>query len=774
MRLWHPSTACSGMAKIAQRLLLISLIALSMSACGVQTYGDLRLQMSERPAKPDALLLGAKEQPEGSSSIAGTALALMPWPSQIEVIAGRFEANENLTVAVIGKDQTRVRAAVSRWLEQIQQQQNAELSYVWLDDHAELADMTIDVKQVSTQYPELESKERYTLAVNAEGIALSADSFYGVLRGLQTLRQSIIGDRGRFQFPYLRVDDAPQWAWRGIVLDTARHFIPLVDVKRLITAMEMVKLNVLHLHLSDDQGFRVESKVLPELHVKASEGQYYQQHELAELIQFAAARGVRIVPEFGLPGHSLSWQVAYPYLSVDESKELALGQWDAVFSPPIDPTKDTSFSLIEKLVAEMSALFPDRYFHIGSDEVNEKVWQRDSDVRQFMQDQGLNSTSELHTYFARRYADIVRAHDKYPIAWEEALGEVDDSGSHEYSAQPMVIQLWLKGEYSEALASHPIIMSRDYYLDHKQPSWWLYQQGVMDFDIEGKSRESLSHQLMGGELAVWSEYVDAKTLDTEVWPRSAVIAERFWTPSTVLDLSDFGSLYRRIDEVSRRMGSLGIRHESEPLKHMERLAAEGDVLALKTFAQLIEPSGYYYQRSTRRMLRYAFSAIFPFVSTPPYSGGELHRLVEYLPAESVEARHFWELVDRYLAGDTTLYTSIQQRLEAWSNNHELLQSTIEGSSALENDDIHLLSKAVSEVATVGLEALNALHSGDRLGVLRGWWLAECIDDYNYGVFSFENFEEIVSRAFQRDVFQQHNIAIQPAVQRLLNAARSRN
>jgi hexosaminidase len=228
--------------------------------------------------------------------------------------------------------------------------------------------------------------EAYRLKVAADGVSLEADGALGVLRGLATLRQLIEVNPPGAALPFAAIDDAPRFAWRGVLIDTARHFMTLETIKRQIDAMERVKLNVLHFHLSDDQGFRVESKRYPKLQ-STGDGQHYTQAQIRELVAYAADRGVRIVPEFDVPGHTRAIAEAYPQYTLAPLKPANAF---AALDRALDPTKEETYRFLDGLFAEMGALFPDAYFHAGGDEVSDAVWLDHPQVQAFMKAEGPN------------------------------------------------------------------------------------------------------------------------------------------------------------------------------------------------------------------------------------------------------------------------------------------------------------------------------------------------------------------------------------------------
>ena len=200
----------------------------------------------------------------------------------------------------------------------------------------------------------LEAREAYRLQVSPRGVALQADGPVGVLRGLATLRQLLeTGPGGGASLPLVAIDDAPRFPWRGVMIDTARHFMSVDTIKRQIDAMEQVKLNVLHLHLSDNEAFRVESRRFPRLHEVASHGQFYTQAEIRELVAYAADRGVRVVPEFDVPGHARAMTLAYPQLASNPAGAPAAGL------QVLNPASEDTYRFVERLFDEMADLFPD-------------------------------------------------------------------------------------------------------------------------------------------------------------------------------------------------------------------------------------------------------------------------------------------------------------------------------------------------------------------------------------------------------------------------------
>src|SRR6202142_4020424 len=243
---------------------------------------------------------------------------------------------------------------------------------------------------------------------------------------METFLQLVDLDASGFGVPAVTIEDHPRFPWRGLMLDVARHWIPLADVKRTLDGMAAGKLNVFHWHLSENQGFRIESKRFPKLQEMGSDGQYYTQDQVREAIAYARERGIRVIPEFDMPGHATAWFPGYP--------ELASGappgpgpygierQW-GIFDPAMDPTREETYQFLDAFIGEMAALFPDEYFHIGGDEVNGKQWDANPRIQEFQRAHGMKSNEELQAYFTRRVQVIVEKHGKKMIGWDEILSK---------------------------------------------------------------------------------------------------------------------------------------------------------------------------------------------------------------------------------------------------------------------------------------------------------------------------------------------------------------
>ncbi len=518
---------------------------------------------------------------------------------------------------------------------------------------------------------------------------MQAPTPYGVLRGLETFLQLVEVRPGRrdaspelapepddFVVPGVLVRDAPRFPWRGLLVDPGRHHLPVEVIKRNLDAMAAVKLNVLHWHLSEDQGFRIESKVFPRLHELGSDGLYYTQDEVREIIEYARDRGIRVMPEFDMPGHAASWFVGYPELASAPGPYEIIEAW-GIQDPVMDPTREETYEFLDAFIGEMAALFPDAYFHIGGDEVNGNQWNANPTIQQFIRDHDLIDSHGLQAYFNRRILQILQKNGKRMVGWDEIV--------HPDLPRDTVVQSW-RGQESlagGARQGYQGILSNGYYIDLMDPAAQHYAvdplgEAAADLTAEERAR------ILGGEACMWGEYVVGETIDSRIWPRTAAIAERFWSPASVVEVGD---MYRRLAVTSTWLEWTGVTHRSGHSKMLSRLTGGRPIDALRTLTDTIEPVKGYRRGRTRPYTRF----------TP------LNRLVDAAWPESNVARRFENLVDGYVVnGGTT--AGIRESLVAWRDNHAVLLPVVRASSLL--PEAEALSANLRAVAETGLQALD--------------------------------------------------------------------
>lgn len=607
-------------------------------------------------------------------------LSLMPVPAKLQAGSGQLVIDQTFTVASAGASDTRLQRGVGRFLDDLSRQTGMPLTVRPVD--ASHATLTIQARSPGRKVQELGEDESYTLEINTSHATLTAPTALGALHGLQTFLQLVAPTSTGFAVPVVSIQDAPRFPWRGLLIDVCRHFMPLEVMKRNLDGMAAMKMNVLHWHLSDNEGFRVESKRLPKLQ-DGSEGQYYTQAEVRELVAYAYDRGIRVMPEFEMPGHSRSLVVGYPELASQPGPYKA-GRV-AQDEPALDVTQEKTYKFLDKLIGEMVGLFPDAYLHIGGDEVDDKPWNSNPRIQEFIHAHGMKNNRDLQAYFNQRLQKIVSKHGKIMMGWDEVL--------HPDLPKTVVVQSW-RGQESLAAAAkqgYRGLLSNGYYLDLIWPAARHYAVDPMSGGAASLTAEE-QQRILGGEACMWSEYVTAETIDSRTWPRLAAIAERLWSPENVTDPK---SMYERMDEVSWRLGWLGLTHESNYVPMLRRLAGREDIAALRVLADVVEPTKDY----TR-------TEVFP---QPPVTSIPLNRLADAARPESRVARSFAGLVDTYLQnGPQKSAAEAQMRtwLNQWQQNNANLQPLLDESFLLAEDKP--LSEDLSSLAAAALQALDAL------------------------------------------------------------------
>jgi len=618
------------------------------------------------------------------------SLSLMPLPSSYEFGTGHLTIDPSFTVALSGYREARLDRAVDRFLRNLARQTGLPLNvkYARTGD-ASKATLAIHTSHASKAIQEPGEDESYVLEVTTSGAQLAAANPLGILHGLETFLQLVAITPGGFAAPAITIQDRPRFPWRGLMIDAARHFIPIDVLKRNLDGMSAVKMNVFHWHLSDNQGFRVESKRFPRLQGFGSDGLYYTRDEIRDLIAYARDRGIRVVPEFDMPGHSTAWFAGYPELASGPGPYEIERRW-GVFDPAMDPTRESTYQFLDAFIAEMAQLFPDRYFHIGGDAVNGKQWDANPRMREFIRLHDLKDDQGLQAYFNKRIQRIVTRRGKIMIGWDEIL--------HPDVPKNVLVQSW-RGQQSLATAAqagHRGILSSGYYLDLIWPAERHYAVDPMTGAAANLGPQEQA-RILGGEACMWAEHVSPETMDSRIWPRNAAIAERLWSPAEVRDPA---SMYARLEEISRRLDWLGLTHNSNYVPMLERLTGSGNIAPLRTLADVVEPvQGY--QRSA-------------LATTEPTSATPLNRLIDAARPESMAARRFAEQVDQFLAGQHREEDSaarLRAQLALWRDNDSKLQPLIGRSFLLE--EVAPLSQNLSTLGAAGLAALDFIARGEK-------------------------------------------------------------
>ena len=511
--------------------------------------------------------------------------SLMPWPKEINENSEKFLIHEDLTLSINVEDTGRVYGKAVTFLRRL-----ADRSGVFIKEGLPVLGKkgSIQISFDTVSNLTVNEDESYFLYIDEKGVQIKAITDVGAMHGLETLLQLVQKNELNYFFPGVVIKDAPRFVWRGLMIDVARHFQPLAVIKRNLDAMASVKLNVFHWHLTDDQGFRVASKVYPKLQKLASDGQFYTHEQLKEVVAYAANLGIRVVPEFDVPGHASALLAAYPELGSKEGYNHSIERFAGVFNPTLNPIKDGTYEFLNTLFTEITPLFPDVYFHIGGDENEGKHWDESKEIQAFKIANNLKSNHDLQTYFNIRLEKILNNLGKKLMGWDEIMTPNMPTTA--------VIHSWrgpqegmLEGGtlIAAAKAGYQTVLSNGYYIDRMLPVAHHYATDPIGNSKLTKEERAL---ILGGEATMWSELVTPQTIDSRIWPRTAAIAERFWSPKEVNDVEN---MKLRLRAVSARLEALGITHIKNRDLLLRNMSDYKEISSLKVLSNICEPLKVY-------------------------------------------------------------------------------------------------------------------------------------------------------------------------------------
>ena len=630
----------------------------------------------------------AMRPPAAAAASVDGVLKLMPVPASVTVREGRFRIDESLTIVHVytgdpkGAATSRAFRAAARFMSRLAGRTGLFLKQDFLTAQTPSVEGGIRYAYARSGALLPNEDESYALTIAPDKVTLDAKTDIGVLRGLETLLQLLSADEAGYYFPCVDIADQPRFTWRGLLIDAGRHFQPVDVIKRNLDAMAAVKMNVFHWHLTEDQGFRVESKVFPKLHRLGSDGMFYTQAQIRDIIDYAAERGIRVMPEFDIPGHSTSWFAAYPEFS-SAPGTYGIERKFGVFGQAFNPADERIYPFFDAFLKEMSALFPDPYLHIGGDEVEGRQWDANPAIQAFKKKNGLADNGALQAYFNKRLLKILTKYGKKMVGWDEVFqpGLPTDIVIHSWRGPKALVEAALNGYQG--------ILSNGYYIDLCQSAEAHYLNDPLPPDSQLDDRQKAL--ILGGEATMWSELVTPETIDSRIWPRTAAIAERLWSPASVRNVDD---MYRRLGLVSLELEELGLLHLKNPDMMLRRLAGTMAIEPLKVLAEAVEPLKNYLRHDQA-----AYTSLSPFT-----------RFVDACAPESLTARAFRKKVDLFLASrDPKLGWEIGATLALWKANHVLVLPLVAASPALR--EIEPLSLGLARACEVGIEALDRLAKG---------------------------------------------------------------
>ena len=500
-------------------------------------------------------------------------IALIPQPQSLSVTDGCFELDNN--TAIVIDNQALFANEQSQFIDEIQEAAKITLKPVENKKNAPSSNVIMIEQDASL------GKEAYTLEITRKKIAVNAASGAGAYYALQTIKQLLpVENTGNsVVLPSLSITDNPAFGWRGYMLDVSRHFFEIEKLYEVVDFMAALKLNRFHIHLVDDQGWRLEIESYPKLTSvgawrvdrnithesqstwwarlpqqegeKATYGGYYTKQQMRDLIAYAKSKHIEIVPEIDVPGHSQEILAAYPELACDHSKDYYVATGGVYKDNALCASNPKTYEFLETVIREVAELFPYEYLHIGGDECNKSGWKNHKACQDLIKKEGLKDEHELQSYFIKRVEKIVNDNNKHLIGWDEIL----EGGL----APNATVMSWRgeKGGIAAAKQGHDVIMSPNYanYLDLKQgqsdyePNLG-YSEALLSASYNYKvipnelSAEEGKH-ILGTQGNLWSESIaDWGKLTYMTFPRLFAVAENGWTPEELQDFEDFTNRLR--------------------------------------------------------------------------------------------------------------------------------------------------------------------------------------------------------------------------------------
>lgn len=556
-------------------------------------------------------------------------------------------------------------------------------------------DIEIQTAEEVGEWPRLEDSYAYQLQVMEDYVRIEADTAWGVLAALTVLRQ--LETEGRV--PHCTVQDEARFRWRGLMLDVARHFVSVAGLRQTLDVMAYFRLNVLHLHLTDDQGFRFCGASFPEL---ASE-QHYSVEDLRALVAYAADRAIRIVPELDCPGHVTSWLLAHPEWGSGEidGPSIDFGGHAAC----LDVSSPAVIEAVRRLFGDVAAVFPDQYVHFGGDEVNSSWWMASMAMQRHMAENDLADAQAVQAHFNRQVVELLQGLGKRPVGWDEVL--------HETLPRDVVVQSW-RGVTARDAATrmgHQCIVSAPYYLDFFYPADVHYRYDpqappseLTKLDDEMQTDPRFEHvrqgiawgqsfgrfpdlpfkrggEVLGGEACLWSELVTEEILGRRVWSRMPAIAERFWSDPRTKNVEDmYVRLEHHLDKIERLFDVRVALDENVGKYH-----------GLAPLLEMLEPVKWYARLLGMDLLQARANGMGerdfdrPYDTTTP-----LNRIVDRLPPESLATRRCLQ--------DLAAYADMASWTEGWRAQHRAFADLCVAFPELE--ELRDASNALAAVADV--------------------------------------------------------------------------
>ena len=637
-----------------------------------------------------------------NAQIKTDALNLMPWPQSISVTNGSFALDKNFKVNITGNPNPRIFARTSQFLRRLDGRTGLFFDQGFVTKINEFPSAQLQINCSQSGKVGINQDESYQLEIQSNKITINANSDLGAMHALETLLQLLQNNSTSYYFPTVTISDSPRFTWRGLMIDAARHFQPVDVIKRNLDAMAAMKMNVFHWHLTDDQGWRIELKNHPKLTQLASDGNYYTQEEIKNIVKYADERGIMVIPEIDVPGHGTAILTAYPEVGSKlnfDKNTYSLERNSGIFTPTLDPSNPKTYQLLSEIFDEVCPLFSGNYFHIGGDENEGKDWDSNPKIQEFKKKNNFENNHELQTYFTMQLIPMLKKHNKTLMGWEEIMTK--------NLSKDAIIHSW-KGS-NEGIAAgqslvnavkngYKTVLSNGYYIDLMQGVESHYLNDPMPKNITLTAEEKA--RILGGEAPMWSELVTPTTIDSRIWPRTAAIAERLWSNENITDMA---SLRKRMNVISLQLEELGITHIRNKEVLLRNISNNQTNTALEDFSNICEPLKLYSRNSEGTEYKtYSPFTLFADACTPDAKDalGFDAAVTNYLKNKNSENQL---LVTDYLKK----WINTNTKLIELSSNAPLIQPLLPLSKSLSDLSQQLLLK-IEKKQTVNPNTLNDL------------------------------------------------------------------
>lgn len=535
--------------------------------------------------------------------------------------------------------------------------------------------------------------DEYVLAITKKGVSIKAQSEAGVQYGRETLAQLQL--QYGHHIPAMTITDWPRFEWRGLMLDCSRHFYTLEYLKKQVDILAHYKMNRLHLHLTDDQGWRIEIKRYPELtqqgawrefneqdsiclreykdqpefeldprfiihhEGKTLYGGYYTQEQLRDLVAYAEKKHVTIIPEIDMPGHTQAISALFPeFTATGEAK------WGTVFSYPLSPAKEEVYTFLQNVLDEVMDIFPSHYIHIGADEVEKDTWKKSEACQALMKREGFETYEALQSYFVNRMHDYITSKGREMICWDDAIegGDYkadDNAGALPSSTDIMYWRYWVGGVPQRVMEQgHHIIFTpgSPMYVAHSAPMYDVYHYDGFD-----KVPVEYEHLVRGGQVSLWAESMsNFRRADYCIYPRLVALSERLWTPADVMNWKSFK---QRLDIEKQWLDAHDVRYAKTfaTLNAMQQTDLEGQQMKVVFDSEFSDPD-----------IRYTLDGSVPTASSLRYADEPIRitKPVDMVAAIMIDGKAQEPMFRRHLEYHKAVGAKVEYTTRRWHESYK--------------------------------------------------------------------------------------------------------